>query len=163
MAGSVPGSYGWLARDGGVLNMTRPPRDRALGAALVLLAPTIAAATAPVPAVLTPQDTLQLQRIAAYLNGIRTMTARFRQVANNGGVSAGKLWVARPGRRRFEYDPPTPRSSARCSAGAAGPDDCRGDRPGAGGADPAGHAPVAADRRLSQWHPYNDRAVPPSR
>ena len=83
-------------------------RCRALGAALVLLAPTIAAATAPVPAVLTPQDTLQLQRIAAYLNGIRTMTARFRQVANNGGVSAGKLWVARPGRMRFEYDPPAP-------------------------------------------------------
>ena len=83
-------------------------RCRALGAALVLLAPTIAAAAAPAPAVLTPQDTLQLQRIAAYLNGIRTMTARFRQVANNGGASAGKLWVARPGRMRFEYDPPTP-------------------------------------------------------
>ena len=83
-------------------------RCRALAAALVLLMPTIAAAAAPVPAVLTPQDTLQLQRIAAYLNGIRTMTARFRQVANNGGVSAGKLWVARPGRMRFEYDPPTP-------------------------------------------------------
>src|SRR5438132_12132216 len=48
-------------------------RCRALGAALVLLVPTIAAAAAPVPAVLTPPDTLQLQRIAAYLNGIRTM------------------------------------------------------------------------------------------
>jgi outer membrane lipoprotein-sorting protein len=81
---------------------------RAFGAALVLLTPMIAAAAAPAPAVLTPQDTLELQRIALYLNGIRTMTARFRQVANNGGVSAGKLWVARPGRMRFEYDPPTP-------------------------------------------------------
>jgi outer membrane lipoprotein-sorting protein len=51
---------------------------------------------------------LELQRIAAYLNNIRTMTARFQQIANNGGVSTGHLWVARPGRMRFEYDPPTP-------------------------------------------------------
>src|SRR5581483_4624509 len=46
--------------------------------------------------------------IAAYLNGIRTMTARFQQVAGNGGVSTGRLWVARPGRMRFEYDAPNP-------------------------------------------------------
>jgi outer membrane lipoprotein-sorting protein len=83
-------------------------RCRALGAVLVLLVPTIAAAAAPATAVLTPQDTLALQRMAVYLNGIRTMTGRFRQVANNGAVSMGKLWVARPGRMRFEYDPPNP-------------------------------------------------------
>ena len=78
---------------------------------LVLLMSTIAAAAvtaAPVPAALTAQDTLALQRIAAYLNGIRTMTAGFQQIANNGGVSTGHLWVARPGRMRFEYDRPTP-------------------------------------------------------
>jgi outer membrane lipoprotein-sorting protein len=83
-------------------------RCGALGAVLVLLVPASAAVAAPAPAVLTPQDTLLLQRSAAYLNGIRTMTARFRQTANNGGVSTGKLWVARPGRMRFEYDPPNP-------------------------------------------------------
>ena len=82
---------------------------RALGAALLLwLASMTGALAAPAPATLTPQDTLVLQRIAAYLNGIRTMTANFRQVANNGAVSTGHLWVARPGRMRFEYDPPTP-------------------------------------------------------
>ena len=81
---------------------------RALGAALVLLVPLVVAAAAPAPAALTPQDTLELQRIAAYLNGIRTMTARFRQIADNGAASTGKLWVARPGRMRFEYDPPNP-------------------------------------------------------
>ncbi len=74
----------------------------------MLLTPAIAAAAAPVPAVLTPQDTLQLQRIAAYLNGIRTMTARYQQIANNAALSIGKLWVARPGRMRFEYAPPNP-------------------------------------------------------
>jgi outer membrane lipoprotein-sorting protein len=73
---------------------------------LVLTSGGLAAAPAPAP--LTSQDTLELQRIAAYLNGIRTMTAHFQQVGNNGGVSSGTVWVARPGRMRFEYDPPTP-------------------------------------------------------
>jgi len=79
-----------------------------LAAALILFFGAVVARAAPVPAPLTQQDTLELQRIAAYLNNIRTMTARFQQTANNGGVSAGHLWVARPGRMRFEYDPPTP-------------------------------------------------------
>ena len=83
-------------------------RCRALGAALVLLIPTIAVAAAPTPAVVTQEDALALQRFAAYLNGIRTMTARFQQTANNRAVTTGRLWVARPGRMRFEYDPPTP-------------------------------------------------------
>ena len=81
---------------------------RALAAALVLLNSTVAAPAAPVPAVLSAQDTLALQRIAAYLNGIRTMAARFQQIANNGALSTGELWVARPGRMRFEYGPPNP-------------------------------------------------------
>jgi len=75
---------------------------------LALLVSTVAALAAPAPAVLAPQDALELPRIAAYLNGIRTMTARFRQIAANGVASTGKLWVARPGRMRFEYDPPNP-------------------------------------------------------
>lgn len=82
-------------------------RCRALAAALFLLFPGIALGAAPAPAPLTPQDTLELQRVAAYLNGIRTMTARFQQYAAN-GVSSGEVWVARPGRMRFEYDAPTP-------------------------------------------------------
>jgi len=81
---------------------------RAMAAALLMLIPAAALAAAPVPAQLTPQDTLQLQRVAAYLNGIRTMTAHFQQIANNGGRSSGELWIARPGRMRFEYQPPSP-------------------------------------------------------
>jgi outer membrane lipoprotein-sorting protein len=83
-------------------------RARAIIVALLLLAPAAALAAAPVPAPLSPQDTLVLQRLAAYLNGIRTMSAHFQQIAHNGGYSSGQLWVARPGRMRFEYAPPTP-------------------------------------------------------
>jgi outer membrane lipoprotein-sorting protein len=79
----------------------------ALLALLVLIPGSgIVEAAAVAPAPLTPQDQAQLQRIASYLNGIRSMTAHFQQVANNGGVSSGRLWVSRPGRMRFEYEHP---------------------------------------------------------
>ena len=84
---------------------------RAVVAATFALAaiwvPALGEAGEPPPAAaLTAQDTADLQRVATYLNGILTMYARFRQVASNGGVATGQLWMARPGRRRFEYDPP---------------------------------------------------------
>src|SRR5689334_17260464 len=63
------------------------------GAILLLLMPIATGAAAPAPAALTPQDAAQLQRIAGYLNGIRTMAARFQQAASNGAVSSGRVWV----------------------------------------------------------------------
>jgi outer membrane lipoprotein-sorting protein len=80
-------------------------RCRSAALALVMLAAPGVAAAAPPPIALTAQDTAALQRVAAYLNGIRTMTARFEQ-ASGTGAATGHLWVARPGRMRFEYDPP---------------------------------------------------------
>jgi outer membrane lipoprotein-sorting protein len=66
------------------------------------------AAAPPTAAAMTPQDAADLRRISAYLNGIQTMTARFRQHSSGGGAASGSLWLARPGRMRFEYDPPSP-------------------------------------------------------
>jgi outer membrane lipoprotein-sorting protein len=63
------------------------------------------AAALPPPAPLTAQDTAELQKMAAYLDGIHTMTARFSQ-ATNGGAATGYFWVSRPGKMRFQYDPP---------------------------------------------------------
>jgi len=66
-------------------------------------------ATVPPPAAaLTVQDMADLRRIAGYLNGIRSMAARFRQISSDGSSATGSLWMARPGRMRFEYDPPSP-------------------------------------------------------
>lgn len=62
----------------------------------------------PQPVQLTAQDKADLQRIAAYLNSIGTMTARFHQRAANGGIASGWVWMERPGRMRFQYDPPNP-------------------------------------------------------
>jgi outer membrane lipoprotein-sorting protein len=64
------------------------------------------AAAAPEPAPLTAQDRADLARIEAYLDGIRTLKARFVQADARGGTAEGTLWLQRPGRIRFEYDPP---------------------------------------------------------
>ncbi len=54
----------------------------------------------------TPQDQADIARIEAALNGIKSMQARFLQVDNNGNSIGGNVWMMRPGRMRFEYDPP---------------------------------------------------------
>jgi outer membrane lipoprotein-sorting protein len=77
-------------------------------AAAALAAPGWDAFAAPPPAALTPQDNADLQRIAAYLNGIHTMYARFRQASAGGAGASGQVWMERPGRMRFEYDLPSP-------------------------------------------------------
>ena len=57
---------------------------------------------------LTPQDRADLTRIEVYLNGLRTLKARFLQVSPDGGTTEGNAWLQRPGRMRFEYDKPSP-------------------------------------------------------
>jgi outer membrane lipoprotein-sorting protein len=76
----------------------------------LLLAPLLLplAAHAQRPAALTPQDQADLSRVEAYLNSIRGLQARFLQVAPDGRTTEGQAWLVRPGRMRFQYDPPTP-------------------------------------------------------
>lgn len=62
----------------------------------------------PRAATLSAQDRADIARIEAYLNGLRTLRARFLQVAPDGGITEGNAWIQRPGRMRFEYDPPSP-------------------------------------------------------
>ncbi|MBS0638251.1 MAG: outer membrane lipoprotein carrier protein LolA [Acetobacteraceae bacterium] len=56
----------------------------------------------------SPQDQADISRVEAYLNGLRTLKAQFYQVAPDGGISQGTAWVDRPGKMRFQYDPPAP-------------------------------------------------------
>ncbi len=79
----------------------------ALASSLLPLTRAFAAAP-PKPAALTADQKADVERVQAYLNGIRTLTSRFEQVSGDGGTATGKLWLARPGRMRFEYDPPVP-------------------------------------------------------
>jgi outer membrane lipoprotein-sorting protein len=60
------------------------------------------------PVQLSAQDRQDLARVAEYLTSITTMKARFLQVSSRGGFAEGELLLRRPGRLRFEYDPPVP-------------------------------------------------------
>ncbi len=51
-------------------------------------------------------EKLSLNSISRYLNGIQTAEADFTQVNDDGTLSTGKLLLHRPGRMRFEYNPP---------------------------------------------------------
>ena len=72
---------------------------------LPTLAPTAGAATRPLT---DPESVGEINRIEDYLNGIRTMQSRFIQINPDGSAWNGNLYVKRPGRFRFEYDPPIP-------------------------------------------------------
>lgn len=72
---------------------------RTLLLAPLLLAPFALArpaAAAPIP----------LAELSGYFNGFETAEAAFTQVNPDGSLSTGRLWMRRPGRMRFEYDPP---------------------------------------------------------
>lgn len=76
----------------------------ALSAGLLAAGPAQAQLAASPPN--TPGDQADIARIEAYLNGITSMKARFLQVDANGNSIGGNVWMHRPGRMRFEYDPP---------------------------------------------------------
>ncbi|MBI1173019.1 outer membrane lipoprotein carrier protein LolA [bacterium] len=47
-----------------------------------------------------------LDQLSAYINGLTTAEARFVQTNADGSVAQGRIILQRPGRARFEYDPP---------------------------------------------------------
>ena len=49
-----------------------------------------------------------IARVEAYLNGLTTMASPFIQIAPNGTLSDGTFYLARPGKLRWEYNPPVP-------------------------------------------------------
>src|SRR5882724_7268198 len=92
-----------------IFSVARGMAAAALLAALAALPVDAAyAAAAPRAAALSAEERADAQRVEQYLNGIRSLSARFQQFAANGGMAGGQLFVARPGRMRFEYDKPSP-------------------------------------------------------
>ena len=76
------------------------------GSALLLPVPAVAQQVQ--AAALSAQDQADVRRVEAYLNSVRAMHANFLQVAPDGGISSGQAWLVRPGRMRFQYNPPAP-------------------------------------------------------
>ena len=68
----------------------------------ILMVPAfIAAMTLPAAA-----ERLSLSALSSYLNGLKTATGAFTQINDDGTISTGRILIKRPGRVRFEYDPP---------------------------------------------------------
>jgi outer membrane lipoprotein-sorting protein len=83
-------------------------RRRLLAAAVTAAVPRPALAqraAAPGPA-LTPSQREALARAEATLSAVRTLKARFLQADARGGTAQGTVWMQRPNRARFAYDPP---------------------------------------------------------
>ncbi len=66
------------------------------------------AAAPPQPIALTVRDRAAVAEIEAFLNGITTLQAEFVQLTASGSYARGNFYLKRPGRMRFEYDPPVP-------------------------------------------------------
>jgi outer membrane lipoprotein-sorting protein len=66
---------------------------------------------APHPATITsftPAQRAQVDKVSAYLSSVQQMHGHFVQVAPDGSRSQGEFYVQKPGRMRFDYDPPSP-------------------------------------------------------
>lgn len=57
---------------------------------------------------LSPRQQTTLRRLEDYLTGLTTIAADFVQVSPQGEVVSGKFYFRRPGKMRWQYDPPTP-------------------------------------------------------
>lgn len=68
---------------------------------LILAPAVLALAAGPALARLIP-----LAEISAYLNALQTAEAAFTQVNADGSRSTGRVFIHRPNRMRFEYNPP---------------------------------------------------------
>lgn len=58
------------------------------------------------PGISGAAEQLSLAELSGYLNRLTTAKTDFRQINDDGSVSTGRLYISRPGRMRFEYDPP---------------------------------------------------------
>ena len=53
-------------------------------------------------------DRADLDKVSTYLNGIRSLEGGFVQIGPNGELDQGRFYLVKPGKLRFEYQPPSP-------------------------------------------------------
>ncbi len=85
---------------------------RALLAALLVatvIGPAAAGQFSPArQSVLSDQQKADLDRVSDYLNGMHSMEGSFIQIDPSGEIDQGAFYIDKPGRMRFEYEPPDP-------------------------------------------------------
>lgn len=63
------------------------------------------------PAQAVPYDGSQrglVDRVSSYLSSVQTLVGDFVQIGPDGGRTTGKFFIQKPGKVRFEYEPPSP-------------------------------------------------------
>ena len=70
------------------------------------LATAATAALISLAAALPAAAEVSINEISNYFASFRTGQSKFTQVNADGSISTGTLYIKRPGRMRFEYDPP---------------------------------------------------------
>lgn len=91
--------------------MKQTRRDFTLAAAGLCAVPLLSGAGQVLPQrriTFSDAQTADLNAISAWLNATTTLTADFVQMSPQGSLSQGTFYIARPGRLRFEYRPPSP-------------------------------------------------------
>jgi outer membrane lipoprotein-sorting protein len=69
---------------------------------------SVQAADKPAATPSSTENAEDLSRLETYLNGLTTVAADFSQIAPDGALTGGKFYLKRPGKLRWQYDPPTP-------------------------------------------------------
>lgn len=80
---------------------------------LIIFTLTAAQARAATDSIFLPAATIEankytIQRIELYLSHLTTIASEFTQVAPDGALTNGKFFLQRPGKMRWQYNPPTP-------------------------------------------------------
>lgn len=60
------------------------------------------------PAPAAAEENAVLEKVERWFADTRSLKAEFLQIDQEGGYATGTVWLRRPGRVRFEYDPPVP-------------------------------------------------------
>ena len=69
---------------------------------------TVGAAPPPRHVEFSEADRADLDKVSAYLNSIRSLEGGFVQIGPNGEIDQGRFYLLKPGKLRFEYQPPSP-------------------------------------------------------
>ncbi|HEV2955502.1 MAG TPA: outer membrane lipoprotein carrier protein LolA [Xanthobacteraceae bacterium] len=86
-----------------VPSLPKPPSPAGLVEALTGILPKPGTSTA-----FDAKQRALIERVNAYLSSVQTMVGDFTQVAPDGARTAGKFYLQKPGRVRFEYNAPSP-------------------------------------------------------
>lgn len=81
--------------------------NRAFIAIAIVFLAFLAATPARATALMGPDASQVVAQAESYLQSLKSAQAKFTQTGNDGRQATGTFYLSRPGRLRFEYDPPT--------------------------------------------------------